>query len=202
MKSSGKGIFPEITQPQKGTDADSAHTAEQCPLLGVETVSEISFWPSQMNLFIADAVIGLLVNTDKISAALLDIGILVCVHGIDLDANGRKVLFGNFTGVTDIFHIRVVPGFPGEDENLSQPGFGDVAQLGVNFIIGELSAVDFIGTVKSAVSTVVDTVVGDIERSIESGSIAEVAGGFLFGAPCHLLQIGLGRRGEERRIVL
>ena len=143
MKSSGKGIFPEITQPQKGADADSAHTAEQRPLLGVETVSEISFWPSQMNLFIADAVIGLLVNTDKICAALLDIGILVCVHGIDLDANGRKVLFGNFTGVTDIFHIRVVPGFPSEDENFSQPSFCDVAQLGVNFIIGELSPVDF-----------------------------------------------------------
>ena len=136
-----------------------------------------------MNLFIADAVIGLLVNTDKISAALLDIGILVCVHGINLDANGRKVLFGNFTGVTDIFHIRVVPGFPSEDENFSQPSFCDVAQLGVNFIIGELSPVDFIGTVETAVGTVVDTVVGDIQGGIESGSIAEVAGGFLFGAP-------------------
>ena len=174
MIACGKCIFAEIIQSQKGTEADTAHSAHQSTFLCVQTIWENTFVSRQMQRLIFIGVIGLLENGYVVGSAFVEISIFVRVHRIHLKADNPEIFPGDLTSLSNVFHVGFGTAFTGQDQNLLKSGFSDGLHLFFNLFRVKHSTIDLVMAIKTAVNTIIFTVIGNIERCEHVNAVAEM----------------------------
>ena len=100
----GKSVFAEIIQSEEGCKSNTAHTAANGAFLCIQTVWEDSFVSCQMQCLVFVGIVGFLKNGYVVSAALMQICILIGVHRVYFQSDDFEIFAGDLTGLSDIFH--------------------------------------------------------------------------------------------------
>ena len=151
-----------------------------------------------MELAVFVGIISLLKNGDKVCPALVQVSVILRVHGVDLKPDNLKVAPRDFAGFPDVGNIRHFGAFAGEDQDLLQTGSGNGLHLLFNFCLIKPCAVDFVVAVEPAVDAVIFAVVGNVKRGEKIDGVAELPPGLPLGGFGHLFQKRLGSQGEKR----
>ena len=202
MEAGGKGVPAEVVQPQQGGEGHPPHPPHQGPLLGLHPVGEHPLVARQMKLLVPCVVVGLLEHRHIVHPAPVEVGVLVGVHGVHLDAHHFEILPGDFAGLPDVLHVAHLPALSGEDEDFLQAGFGDGGHLPLNPRRVQLGPADLVVAVEAAVDAVVLAVVGDVDGGKQVHVVPKIPPLLQPGLLSHLLQEGLRRRREEGGKVL
>ena len=182
------GILAEIVQAQKCRESDTSHAAHQRSFLSTDAVWENSLVAGQMQLLVLIRVIGFLEHGDIVRAALVQIGVLIGIHRINLHAANAEILTRDLAGAADVLHIRHSAAFAGQNQNFLKAGLCDGGHFLMDALIIQLGSLDLIMTVKSAVDAEVLAVIGDINRRKHADGITKMLSRLFLGFFCHFFQ--------------
>ena len=149
----------------------------------------------QLTVFIRG--VGFLKNGDEVSSALMQIGIITAVHGVDLKTDNTKIFAGQPAGCTNILYVAHSRAFPGQDQDFFQPLSGNSLHFRFYFSGSKLGAFDIVVAVKAAVDAVIFAVVGDIKRGEQIDGITEMFTCFCLCPLCQLFQKWCCGRREQ-----
>ena len=174
MHACSKRILSEIIKTEKRSKGNTSHPAHQSALLRIKSVREYPLMTCKVQSLIFIRVICLLKNSNVVSTTFAKISILIAVHRIDLDTYVLKVLLCNLTSLAYVLNIRHLTTLTRQNENLFKPCVCNCLHFLMDFFHGKLCSFDFVMAVKSAVNTVVLTVVRYVYRREEICGISEM----------------------------
>ena len=197
VQSAGKGIPAKIRKPQKCRKGCPPHTAHKSTLLSVKAVGPHTLMSEKMQSFILIDIVGLLKHGNIVRAALMEIAVFIRIDRVNLNSHHAEIFSRQTAGLSDILHAAFGPALTGEDENFLHTALGNDLHFLFDALHVQLHPADMVIAVKSAVHTVILTVIGNIKRREQIHRIAKMLTGF---NPCplsHLLQKRFRRRGQQ-----
>ncbi len=202
MQGACQCILTEIRQSEQRRKSYAAHAAHQRTFLCVKAVRPYSFVSEQVQSFVFFGIIGFLKNGHIVRTAFVEILVFIGIDGIDLKTDHTEILSRQLTSFTDVFHITLSTALACEYEDLLHTAVSNNPHLFFDLFHGKLHTVNMVIAVKSAVNTVIFTVVGYVQGSKEVHCVTEMLACF---NPCplrHLFKKRLCRRRKERLKVL
>ena len=142
-------------------------------------------------------MVGFLKDGYKIRSALVQILVFIDIHWINFQSDGREILLRNLYRISDIFHAGCRTAFACQQQHFSHIGLCDRLHFLFDFFHVQMAAVNLVLTVKSAINTLILTIIGDIKRCKQLYAVAEMLFPFSLCLFCHLFQKWLCCRRKQ-----
>lgn len=171
----GEGFVSPVGEAEEGTDADPTESSGIGPFGAVEAPIEVFLRAGGVEALVGFPVVGFLVNDQSFGAVADDLGILVVFHRADLDGEGGDEAFQGVEAVLEIAIGNEFRVFASDEQQIAKAEFVQVAGFADDLVDAQGDAENRVIAGESAIGTVVDAFVGQIERCEESHRAAEVA---------------------------
>ena len=148
----------------------------------------------QMQRFVFVRIIGFLENSDIIRTAFMKVLIFIHIDRINLKTYISEILAGQFTGLTDVFHITHMSALACQHQDFLNTGICNDFHFMLDFLHVQFLAVNMVITVKTTVNAIIFTVIGNIKRCEKIHTVAEMVTALHSSFFCHLFQKWLCRR--------
>jgi len=145
------------------------------------------------------AVVGFLVDDEALRSAGDQLGVLVVLHGPDLDPEGRDGGREKAQAVLEVAVRDKLGVLAGDEEEISEAEFPQVKGFAGDLCGRERGAEDGIVARESAVTAVIDALVGKVKRCEEAHGAAEFPAREVRAASGEVLQAVRGEGFQEGR---
>ena len=150
-----------------------------------------------MKRFIFVGIISFLKNSHIVCTTFMQISVILCIARINFKTHISEIFFGKTAGIADIGNAALWFALARQHQNFFNAGIGNNLHFMLNFFHGKLFSVNIVIAVKTAVNTVIFTVICNIQRCENVGRITEVVTRFTLGTLCHFFQKRFCGRGEQ-----
>ena len=138
-----------------------------------------------MQGFIFVRIVGFLKNSYIVNTAFMEIFVFVCIYRIYFYTNISKILLSDFYSFTNVVYIRIFSAFTCKNENFFHSGIGNYLHFLLDFLKGKFLAFYVVIAVKTAVNTVILTVICNIDWREDIDRIAKMIFSDLFSLSSH-----------------
>ncbi len=167
-------LVPPRRKTKQRADSNSAKPGI-IPALGAsQPPVEILLRPGHVHRIVNRAVVSLLVNDEPFRAGLHDGAVLLGFHRRDFDGDGGEIFPQNSNALAQVIIADELRMFAGNEEQIAEPGFGEMSRFAQDFLNRESEAQDRVLAREAAVTAAVDALVREIKRREEPHGAAEM----------------------------
>src|SRR6056297_1986154 len=173
MQPGVESLAHKIPQTQKGPNADTAHSRFSGAIRSFETVAVVTLFPIRMKVSIEFRIVGLLIQGEPIHSGINDLGVTICIHGVDLNTDGAEQRLNALDRLYQILVVCEFGRFSGEEKNVAETVIVDDACFLLDLIHAQGCARNLIACIEAAVLAPVAALIGEIHRGVEVDVVAE-----------------------------
>ena len=190
----GEGLPTPIGEAEEGPDADAAEATGVGAFGAFEAPLEIFLGSGSVEFAVGLLVVGFLIDDEALGAGVDELGVLMILHGADLDAEGGDEGLEGADAVLEVAIGDEFGVFAGDEEEVAEALGVEMAGFLDDLLDGEGGAEDGVVAGEAAVLAVIDALVGEIEGGEQAHGGTVVAPGEGGAAVGEGLQAGVGER--------
>ncbi len=190
-------LAAEVSESLQEADADAPQAGGAAALRGEQAEVVVALLAEGVQLLVEVAVVGLLVNGQPVDAGIDHAGVAVGLHRVNLDRHGTEERLDAAHGRLQFVVAEGARRLAGDEEDVAKPLVVQHPGVALDFVEAQRAARHLVGGVESAVEAAVAALVGEVDRRVEQDSVAEALAGDAVRLLRHLLNVGLGGRGEQ-----
>src|SRR6267143_969004 len=157
-------FFLPTRQTNQRANAESSKTRRITALGAIQSKIEIAFRPGGVHFGIHATIVGLLINDKALRAGLDNLHIIHCLHWADLDRNRRKLGGKRADALSKIIAAHKFWMLARDQKDLAKSLTREMPRFRDNLINIERDAKDRIIARETAIATIVDALVREIQR--------------------------------------